>query len=382
MTRPAYSALALELAASGFETPAASIGCGGAREVLRRLPDGLARCCVTSPPYWALRDYGVAGQLGLEDSPAEYVAAIVDVFREVRRVLAKDGTLWVNLGDSYASDGGSGWQGKHGARANRAHTQRTLKARTAVHGLKAKDLVGIPWRVAFALQEDGWYLRQDIVWHKPNAMPESVGDRCTKAHEYVFLFAKSRRYYFDAKAIAEPRASQDEAPVAGWASGPGAHTTIGHARDLRARPAPQFGRHVPSTKRERGDAATFRGGQYVQDAKFHNSHATARSSRGNVAPPSTTRNCRSVWTIPTEPFEEAHFATFPRRLVLPCIRAGSAPGDVVLDPFTGAGTTAVVALAEGRRFVGAELNPDYLAIAAKRLAQGVLPFDCAQAAEG
>jgi DNA modification methylase len=267
---------------------------GDVRERLADIPDGSVRCCVTSPPYWGLRDYGQGDQLGLEETPEQYVENMVAVFREVRRTLTEDGTLWLNLGDSYSSQGGA-----HGGRednqtgvgASRAHNAGAgdQKQRTPPAGLKPKDLVGIPWRVAFALQADGWWLRQDIIWHKPNPMPESVTDRCTKAHEYVFLLTKSARYYYDHEAM------QEEATT----------------------------------------------GQ--------------------------TRNRRSVWSITTKPFKGAHFAVMPEALAEPCVLAGSAPGDLVLDPFTGSGTVAVVALRHGRRFIGTELNPEYVQIATDRI---------------
>jgi DNA modification methylase len=287
------------------------------------MPDGLAQTCVTSPPYWGLRDYGADGQIGLEDSPDAFVERLVEVFREVMRVLRDDGTLWLNLGDSYntaqagnkqptgISQKGGRWDGgavKHG---------RGLHA-----SLKPKDLCGIPWRVAFALQADGWYLRSDIIWHKPNPMPESVTDRPTKSHEYVFLLSKSPRYYYDAEAVKE------------------ASLNLG-ITDIR------FGDN------KYGDS---------DDPK----HAT---KSGNKYVDSGKRNARSVWTITTKPYAEAHFATFPTELPERCIKAGSRPGDTVLDPFMGSGTTAWVARHLGRQAVGCELNAEYLDIAARRLQQ-------------
>ncbi len=285
---------------------------------LATLPDASVHCCVTSPPYWGLRDYGVEGQHGLEPTPAEYVAKMVAVFREVRRVLRDDGTLWLNLGDSYAgggqtgrNDGGRPEKGKGWAEYDIKRT----KVRRAI-GLKPKDLVGIPWRVAFALQADGWYLRSDIIWSKPNPMPESVTDRPTKAHEYLFLLAKSDRYYYDADAIAEQASS--------------------------------FG---------------LNGGGYEPPGQTP--HATSRGVVITDAP--STRNKRTVWTIPTEPFPGAHFAVMPTALVKPCILAGCPTGGTVLDPFTGSGTVAVVAPENGCGFVGCELNPAYVEIAKKRI---------------
>ncbi len=296
---------------------------------LRTLPDSLARCCVTSPPYWGLRDYGVAGQFGLEPTPDEYVSRMVEVFREVRRVLADDGTLWLNLGDSYTSaiKGSGGPSAKQVSNAGSFHsgTQRLIP------DTKHKDMVGIPWRVAFALQADGWWLRSDIIWAKPNPMPESVTDRPTKAHEYLFLLAKSERYYYDAEAVAEPVAqSTAEDP------------RIGSQR------TPDFER--AKNRFGRGTSASRR---------------MARNAIGNKC----TRNRRTVWTVATQPYAEAHFATFPPKLIEPCILAGSAEGDTVLDPFAGSGTTGVVACRLGRRFLGIELNPEYVAMAERRIGE-------------
>lgn len=317
---------------------------GHCLDVLRTLPAGSVHCCVTSPPYYALRDYGVDGQIGLEETPAAFIAALVDVFREVRRVLRDDGTLWMNLGDSYA---GTKVAPSTIASQRRDNAPVPTSAK-AYAGWKPKDLMGMPWRVAFALQDDGWWLRQDIVWAKPNPMPESMRDRCTKAHEYVFLLAKSERYYFDFEAFAEPRSSEGGQGVAGWASGEGAHDAITHNRD-------------------KGDAKTFRGGQYTNGAKFDNSHASERDSTGNKAAASTTRNRRSVWTIATDRFKGAHFATYPPALVEPCILAGCPVGGTVLDPFGGAGTTGLVADRLQRNAVLIELNPTYAEMARRRI---------------
>lgn len=298
---------------------------GDARTMLATLPDGSARCCVTSPPYYGLRDYGHAGQIGLEQTPDAYVAELVAVFREVRRVLAGDGTLWLNLGDSYANTGksGGGAQGErwaeHGGRCD--EWAGTFKPAPA--GYKPKDLMGIPWQVAFALRADGWYLRSEIIWHKPAPMPESVTDRPTKAHEQVFLLSKRERYFYDAGAIAEP--------------------------------AIHAGRVV---KASGGDAKNGQG-PMRDTAKGFTIHDTAVGD---------TRNARTVWTIGPEPFAGAHFATMPPELARRCILAGSARGDTVLDPFTGAGTTGLVADRNGRSFVGVELNPTYAAMAQTRIA--------------
>lgn len=301
---------------------------GDALERLQELPDASVQVCVTSPPYWGLRDYGKPDQLGLEPTPDQYVANMVAVFREVRRVLADDGTLWLNLGDSYAG-GGRGGQSQEKRSANWQPTY-ALHGHTPT-GLKNKDLVGIPWRVAFALQADGWWLRQDIIWHKPNPMPESVTDRCTKAHEYVFLLSKSARYYYDAAAISEPflhGRMQDEAK-----------------RRKSSAPLP-IGDYMAQSGRN--DGGGYTGGMGFASAK-------------------ETRNKRSVWTIATKPYSGAHFAVMPADLVEPCILAGSSSGDTVLDPFTGSGTVGMVALRHGREFVGIELNPDYAALAESRI---------------
>ena len=266
---------------------------GDALTRLAELPDGSVQTCVTSPPYWGLRDYGHDGQLGLEATPDDYVANMVALFREVRRVLADDGTLWLNLGDTYGS---------------------------------GKQLQGIPWRVAFALQADGWWLRQDIIWHKPNPMPESVTDRCTKAHEYLFLLTKSARYFYDAEAISE----------------------------VSLRPS----------------AVGFIGGQKGRDLTIGESDPNYRNGSeqwGREVVVGSFRNRRSVWTIATKPYSGAHFAVMPADLVEPCILAGSRPDDVVLDPFTGSGTVGMVALRHGRQFVGCELNPEYAALAETRI---------------
>lgn len=332
---------------------------GDALDVLRTMPDESIQCCVTSPPYWGLRDYGVEGQLGLEPTPEEYVAKMVDVFREVRRALKADGTCWVNLGDSYTGSGKGGnpeagkqatnkgsqtigtLYGKSGELARQAAIMNVSRQLCSDHGMKPKDLVGIPWRVAFALQADGWYLRQDIIWHKPNPMPESVTDRCTKAHEYLFLLTKSARYYYDAEAICEP-----------VVKGGG---VIGQS--------------------ESGDYCLGTGTRNDQ----------GRHLAGGF-PTGETRNRRSVWTIPTMPTKEAHFATFPEALVEPCIIAGSKPGDRILDPFGGSGTTGIVAIRTGRFPVLIELNPTYAdGIARPRMdsiaAQGDFLRDTATATE-
>lgn len=297
---------------------------GDCRETMRRwAADGVrVQTCVTSPPYFGLRDYGVDGQIGLEKTPDQYINAMVEVFRCVRNVLADDGTLWLNIGDSYANGGRKTRDGDDKL------AQRSLSQRPAdPDGIKPKDLIGIPWMLAFALRADGWYLRQDIIWHKPNPMPESVRDRCTKAHEYIFLLTKGPRYHYDAEAIKEPLAESS-------------------LPRLRQNVSAQVGttRHVGKTN--------------------GNFKATDNLETG-------LRNRRSVWTVSTKPYKGAHFATFPPALIEPCILAGSRTGDVVLDPFMGSGTTAAVALQHGRKYLGCELNPDYGPLQQERIAKAV-----------
>lgn len=313
---------------------------GDCREVLRTMPDESAHCCVTSPPYFGLRDYGVAGQIGLEPSPDAFVSELVDVFREVRRVLRRDGTLWLNLGDSYAAGGRGG--GPEGGKKS-TNVGALLGPKKAPAGYKAKDLLGIPWRVAFALQADGWYLRQDIIWSKPNPMPESITDRCTKAHEYIFMLSKSARYYYDADAIAEPAiysglANQDASGFKDPRSFNGKHKNGYRTSDKR-----------------RGHSRRHAGFNDRWDAMER-----AEQCSG-------TRNKRSVWEVATKPFSEAHFATFPPDLIEPCIKAGCHEGGTVLDPFGGAGTTGLVADRLKRNAILIELNPEYAAMAERRI---------------
>lgn len=321
---------------------------GDALTVLQTLPDCSVHCCVTSPPYWGLRDYGVSGQLGLEPTPQEYVAKMVDVFREVRRVLREDGTLWVNIGDSYASLPRGGRKESPGVGATQAigPIHRAVKwgsgGGTNFHwelpgGIKQKDLIGIPWMLAFALRADGWYLRQDIIWHKPNPMPESVTDRCTKAHEYIFLMAKSARYYYDQEAV-------KETAIGGCLHG------------------------VTDRTKQRGMADTFkRNNSKRGQAMFGQTHGTHREDRTDSTYDLYTRNRRSVWTVATKPFKGAHFATFPPDLIKPCILAGCPEGGIVLDPFFGSGTTGVVAEKFGREYIGIDLNPGYCDMASARI---------------
>lgn len=332
-------------------TPTASLYCGDALEVLGGLPAGSVRCCVTSPPYWGLRDYGVAGQIGLEPTPEAYVAKMVAVFREVRQVLATDGTLWLNVGDSYAA-GGKGGGGSYMAERRDAAWQKrsTLNGwRAAPDGMKAKDLCGIPWMLAFALRADGWWLRSDIIWSKPNPMPESVTDRPTKSHEYVFLLSKAAQYYYDAVAIAEDCVRGD----AGSRFDVGKTGTNGNGRVQ-----PQE-RRTKQRKPAGWDTGAGAHGTVHRDGRALEVEYTETVS--------TTRNSRTVWTIPTQAYPQAHFATFPEELARRCILAGSRPGDTVLDPFGGSGTVAQVATGNGRSSIYIDLNPKYMELAKQRI---------------
>lgn len=306
---------------------------------IRTWPDAFINTCVTSPPYFALRDYGMDGQIGLEATPEAYVARLVDVFREVHRVLRDDGTLWLNLGDSYAARLRQSGAEHAGDISRSSEGVLTNIKKNRPNGYKEKDLYGIPWMVAFALRADGWYLRQDNIWHKPNPMPESVQDRCTKSHEYMFLLSKSETYFYDHEAIKE-KAQPDDASRNGFSD----LQEIKRSGNKYRKPASARGVPVDTKGKSNGAVA------------------------GSIPWEGTTRNKRSVWTVPIRPFKEAHFATFPPALITPCILAGSPRGGVVLDPFMGAGTTALVAATHGRQFVGCELNPEYKAIADKRVA--------------
>lgn len=311
---------------------AAEIMVGDCRTLMDTMDAGSVQTCITSPPYWGLRDYGNDGQLGLESTPDLYVASMVDVFRSVRRVLADDGTVWLNLGDSYGSPSDGRNDGDHRADGRPGGMSFKAIGTTKFVGntVQAKQLVGIPWRVAFALQADGWWLRQDIIWHKPNPMPESVTDRCTKAHEYLFLLTKSERYFYNADAIAEKSVGSWNSSVAFAARENLTAPELAQGADREKQRTRGFGSHHPDLDRD-------------------------------------TRNRRSVWTIATKPFRGAHFAVMPAALAEPCVLAGSRPGDLVLDPFTGSGTVGVVALRHDRRFIGTELNPEYATIAHNRI---------------
>ncbi len=312
------------------------------------MPDKSVNCCVTSPPYFGLRDYGHEGQIGLEETPEQYVAKLVEVFMEVKRVLKDDGTLWLNLGDSYAGSGkgfGDNKSTNKGSKNRKNEQEREWRIRTKsiratstisdnsiidasfnMGSFKPKDLIGIPWMVSFALRADGWYLRQDIIWHKPNPMPESVTDRCTKSHEYIFLLSKSAKYYYDSESIKyEMLDTSITRNQSGW----------------------------------NGDEdRSYVNGKQNNMSKFLGSEK---------AKAQTMANKRSVWTVTTKPYSEAHFATYPEDLIVDCIKAGCPPDGIVLDPFMGAGTTALVARKLSRNYVGFELNEEYIRIAKNRL---------------
>ena len=304
---------------------------GDCRETMRRWKEqGIkAQTCVTSPPYYGLRDYGHDGQIGLEETPEEYIKAMVEVFRCVWDVLEDDGTLWLNIGDSYYNSNGFARASPEYQREGRNNMPANDRKLDKLHetGLKTKDLIGIPWMMAFALRADGWYLRQDIIWHKPNPMPESVQDRCTKAHEYIFLLSKSQKYYYDSDAIKEQSTSKSE-------------------------------------------GIRFGGNKYGDDddPKF-------ATKSGNVSKEYDKANKRSVWTVTTKPYAGAHFAVFPSDLIEPCILAGAPIGGIVLDPFMGSGTTAQVAQNLGRQYIGCELNPDYCQLQNIRTAQQSFGFE-------
>ncbi len=342
---------------------------GDSRELLAQIPDDCVRTCVTSPPYWGLRDYGEDGQMGLEETPEEYIAGMVRLFREVRRTLTDDGTLWLNIGDSYAGSR-SGPQGEGGEFADReaskhramtgktkaiprgsnfnqryhgtqstndkqaehaASRERASRARPS--GLKHKDMVGIPWMLAFALRTDGWYLRKDIIWHKPNAMPESVTDRPSSAHEYLFLLSKSHAYFYDASKVRSPLQPKTLT------------TFFGSKRKSKGTALNQIASH-----------------NWAQDVPVR------KPKLGKNGKPAGA-NLRSVWSVATTPYKEAHFATFPPKLIEPCILAGSKTGDLVLDPFFGSGTTGMVAEKHGRRWIGIDISATYCGLAKQRTSQ-------------
>ncbi len=298
---------------------------GDCLEVMQGMEDQCINCCVTSPPYWGLRDYGVDGQLGLEKTPEEFVAKMVEIFAEVKRVLRGDGTLWLNLGDSY----NSGLPGSRDSERWPKQSRNDHKplSRPICSNMKVKDLVGMPWMVAFALRQDGWYLRQDIIWHKPNPMPESVRDRCTKAHEYIFLLSKSAKYYYGQDAIRIPQLESNDARPR---MGQGENTQYNQKRE--------------SWNETHNDNRRLTIGNKIKDKMNH----------------PEGKNKRDVWTVPLAPYPAAHFATYPPKLIEPCILAGCPEGGIVLDPFYGSGTTGMVAYNNRRDYIGIELNPEYV----------------------
>lgn len=374
---------------------------GDCLQVLTTLPDNSIDCCITSPPYFGLRDYGHAGQMGLEETPELYVEKMVAVFREVRRVLKKEGTLWLNIGDSYAGSGrGLNGDGTHSAKETdkqftnagtrkvnpESFSKRLMDNGTIGNkwvkppaGFKPKDLIGIPWMLAFALRADGWYLRQDIIWHKPNPMPESVTDRCTKAHEYIFLMSKSAKYYYDAFSIATPY--QDKTlttfgcEVHGNGDGSGLIQSENWAASLKIR-KPKDWKTPDGWDTSKGAHGNFHKDGREKGKKGYNhrgtgdkkltGHSGNKDANGNLIG-NGKANKRSVWTVNTMPYKEAHFATFPQGLIIDCIKAGCPEGGIVLDPFSGAGTTALVASKLGRNYIGIELNPEYIEISQRRL---------------
>lgn len=302
------------------------IYCGDSLTVLKGMADESVDMCVTSPPYYGLRDYGEDGQIGLEDTPEQFISALADVFDEVKRVLKDDGTLWVNIGDSYAGSGKGAWENKERQKEVYVPDSNSpqVKMRKTWDGIKQKDLIGIPWMLAFELRRRGWYLRQDIIWHKPNPMPESVKDRCTKSHEYIFLLSKSPKYYFNSNNMKE--------------------------------------KAVYTSSQGRKSETRYGGKKYTATPTVFN-----RTKSGNAYAYTGFRNKRDVWSVSTKPYSGAHFAVFPEKLIEPCIMAGSKHGGIVLDPFSGAGTTGVVCKRLGRKYIGIELNREYVALSEKRI---------------
>jgi len=328
---------------------------GDCRETMRKwAAEGVrVQTCVTSPPYFGLRDYGHDGQIGLEQTPEEYIAAMVEVFRCVWDVLADDGTLWLNIGDSYAAQGGAQVQGTKQTKGSQAGAWNG-DTRKPPAGIKPKDLIGIPWMLAFALRADGWYLRQDIIWHKPNPMPESVRDRCTKAHEYIFLLSKSQRYYYDKESSAEPIADSSAIRLL---------QNIQNQNGSNRVPGKTNGAMKAVGRKPFTNDMAGGGSGMVGHSGYRRFDGTLM-----IKP---TRNRRSVWTVTTKPYKGAHFATYPPDLIEPCILSGSREGDIVLDPFMGSGTTAYVALKHNRQYLGCELNESYKGLQNERIAKFV-----------
>lgn len=338
---------------------------GDCLQVLRSMPDGSVDCVVTSPPYYGLRDYDCAGQIGLEETPTDFLVAMLGVFREVHRVLKNSGTCWVNMGDSYANDSkwGGSTSGKH---VKALHGAGSVGRGKRYTGLPAKNIMGMPWRLAFALQDDGWVLRQDIVWSKPNPMPETVKDRFTKSHEYMFLLTKGKKYFWNFDAVQEPvsgtaNARRPMKQPTGWdtSTGQGAHGSIhksGRGTGVG------WGHGTDAEQRGRARVTGRKLATHGADNRIKNNDSYEEAMSGLVE----TRNMRSVWTVTTEPCSDAHFATFPTKLIEPCILAGCPEKGIVLDPFFGAGTTGLVADRHNRHCIGIELNRDYISIAEKR----------------
>lgn len=330
---------------------------GDSESVLKTLPGCSVDCCVTSPPYFNLRDYGVDGQIGLEDTAEAYIDRLVRVFREVRRVLKDDGTLWVNIGDSYAGSGKGTAMYPQSVNGSKQGTNRGSVGCPAIikklNEYKPKDMIGIPWMLAFALRTDGWYLRQDIIWHKPNPMPESVTDRCTKSHEYIFLLSKSQRYYFDYESIQEEATGYD-----------GRKDTMMKGSKKYSDNVVMPNQSIQSMAMNGHERWKFKNLADKGQSPNTMHKLSAEGYRDHIYP---VRNKRDVWSVNLKPFSGAHFATFPEELIKPCILAGCREGGIVLDPFMGSGTTAVVARKFDRNYIGIELNDAYIELAEKRI---------------
>lgn len=357
---------------------------GDSLETIKDFPDESIDCVVTSPPYYGLRDYGVAGQIGLEDAPPQYIERLILLFREIRRCLKKDGTLWVNLGDSYAGNCSRTSTGRAGMGKEREGVF------TKGGGLASKQLMGIPWRFAFAMQEDGWYLRQDIIWAKPNPMPESVTDRCTKSHEYIFLFSKNEKYYFDYEAIQEEAVTQLDPRIGTRVEYDGmrkGQEGTGNRAFVSLKTKPLFGGSKYG-KNDDSHFQTYSGEEWQPQMRWGSGTKTKRTHEQGYSQAENgghrdnsggfdcemsikdgvvVRNKRDVWNVPVRPNKEAHFATYPQELITPCILAGCPEGGVVLDPFMGSGTTGIVARKLHRNFVGCELNPEYQKMSERRI---------------
>ncbi len=355
---------------------------GDALEVLKTLSDNSVDCGVTSPPYYGLRDYGVDGQLGLEATPEEFIKAMVAVFREFRRVLKPEGTLWVNIGDSYAGSGKGAAHYPDTVKGTKQATnkgtvdQQNIPGAYAGGELKSKDLIGIPWMLAFALRADGWYLRQDIIWSKPNPMPESVTDRCTKSHEYIFLLSKSEHYYYDHEIIKE-KCVQDEM-ANGFRGGAYCNNeTFDNTAGGKRKNKGNYKVPTGWDTEEGAHGTIHRSGRtrYGGNKYTSNPEQFYRTKSGNVYEPREKKNKRSVWTVATKGFKEAHFATFPEELITPCILAGCPQGGVVMDMFFGSGTTGLAAVRNFRNFIGIEINSEYKKMAERRLQPYISQMD-------